>query len=89
MLVAFKFSYAIPDSLKLRNEMLNAANIYLFGIKRTKCKCIDTSFVTHLFITCFIGDQVLNHVFLEVKCTQLYEEEENLLILNLFLIISY
>ena len=34
----------IFQTLKLRKEMLNAANIYLLGIKRTKCKYIDTSF---------------------------------------------
>ena len=34
------------QALKLCKEMLNAANIYLFEIKRTKCKYIDKSFVT-------------------------------------------
>ena len=32
------------QALKLRKEMLNAANIYLLGIKLTKCKYIDKSF---------------------------------------------
>ena len=35
------------QTLKLRRkEMLNAANINLMGIKLTKCKYIDRSFVT-------------------------------------------
>ena len=32
------------QSLKLRKEMLNVANIYLFGIMLTKCKYIYRSF---------------------------------------------
>ena len=32
------------QALKMRKEMLNAANINLFEIKCTKCKYIDTSF---------------------------------------------
>ena len=36
--------FAQFQTLKLQKEMLNAGNIYLFGIKRTKCKYIDTSF---------------------------------------------
>ena len=35
------------QSLKLRKEMLNAANIYLFEIIHTKCKYIDRSFESH------------------------------------------
>ena len=31
--------------LELHKEILNAANIYLLGIKLTKCKYIDRSFV--------------------------------------------
>ena len=38
------------QSLKLRKEMLNAANIYLFGIKLTKCKYIDRSLAWGSFI---------------------------------------
>ena len=33
------------QALKLRKEILNAANIYLFGFKLTKCKYIDRSIV--------------------------------------------
>ena len=39
--------FAQFQTLKLRKEMLNAANIYLLGIKRTKCKYIDTSFMIY------------------------------------------
>ena len=35
--------FAQFQTLKLRKEMLNVTSIYLFGIKRTKCKYIDTS----------------------------------------------
>ena len=41
----FQLFFAQFQTLKLCKKMLNAANIYPFGIKSTKCKYIDTSFI--------------------------------------------
>ena len=43
MLAGIQIIRAQLKALKLRKEMLNAANIYLFGIILTKCKYIDRS----------------------------------------------
>ena len=40
MLATFKFSLRNSRPKEMHKEMLNAANIYLFGIKHTKCKYI-------------------------------------------------
>ena len=53
------FFFAQFRTLKLRKEMLNAANNYLFGIKRTQCKYIDTSFRKVLYIGCLSSIDVI------------------------------
>ena len=50
--------FAQFQTLKLRKEMLNAVNIYLFGIKRcTKCKYLDTSFVPEVLFSILLTKQ--------------------------------
>ena len=46
-------------ALHLRKVMLNAANIYLFGIIHTKCKYIYRSFLTQHIVTARLTEQTL------------------------------
>ena len=70
--------FAQFQTLKLHKEMLNAANNYLFGIKRTKCRHVFCEFlvlmsyplsqqiVCILVVFLHICEQVLNSVIFEV-----------------------